>query len=131
MMFNLKSLLLAVALVCGVAAADGTHVRQPEIFPPLPDSIPAVGGWTPVRRPEVIHCGQDTTKTFWGCYNANGRILEVRAGLLPHQAWHVLEHEKVHMIFRDAGVRFEDMEQEQRIANLVADNRVLSRIAGQ
>lgn len=101
-------------------------------LPPLPDSIVSFAGWTRVHfEPGVFKCG---TVAAWGCYQYETRFMQVDTALAPSIRWQVLEHEKVHMILGDAGlragVRDDDApDVDDKIADAIANYRMLELAA--
>lgn len=89
-------------------------------LPPLPEVISLPAGSVPVTRT----AGLFEKEEAYGKCNWFTRTIEVDAEMELVAAHLTLEHERVHMIFLDAGIQFTDSVLEERICDAIALARV-------
>lgn len=72
---------------------------MPDSWPPLPRTVPGLGGRIKVLRPVQIDAGAS-----WGEWDAEHRTIKVQRSLPPRTALATLYHELVHAALDDAGL---------------------------
>jgi hypothetical protein len=89
-------------------------------LPPLPAKKSLPAGPVPVTRTPGLLEKEDS----YGKCNWFARTIEVDADMERTASHLTLEHERVHMIFLDAGIEFTDRVLEERICDAIALARV-------
>jgi hypothetical protein len=120
---------LAALLLLGLAApADGTSVaaRPAGCLPPLPDTVRSTLGPVEVRHVEALRVGD---RPAIGAFDGGLRLIYVKRGLHPAQAWQTLEHERIHLELWDAGATLADSDVEDRVADAIGAARVREMLA--
>jgi hypothetical protein len=137
--FSLAILLAIAAKIAAVprpstdvSSDTASLVMSPDSLPPLPDSIISARGWTKVHRaPGPLDCGGATDAV--GCYTYPTRTLVVATGLSRGEEWVTFEHEKIHMILGDAGLRSGERDDDDpyiddKIAETIAEYQAYARL---
>jgi hypothetical protein len=139
--FSLAFLLAFAARISHATAASAVNASpdttvlahiDPDSLPPIPDSIISVRGWTKVHRaPEPLDCGGALDAV--GCYSYPTRTLTVATGLTRGDEWVTFEHEKIHMILGDAGLRSGERDEDDpyiddKIAEAIAEYQAYARL---
>jgi hypothetical protein len=94
-----------------------TVKRKP--LPQLPRSVYFPAGRVSVKRRKGL---MESEKAF-GMFNWVKREILIDADLELNAAWLTLEHEKVHVVFIDAGIQLEEYV-EERLCDALAASRV-------
>lgn len=122
---------LTLLLVLALAFAGGSvSARSPfAALPPLPGRAPtALGDIKIERRPGPFKCGE--VEFAMGCIHYEQWRIEIQDSLALPIAWQVLYHELAHAAFKENGIEFDDAKAEDRIADAIANQRVLHMRAG-
>lgn len=94
-------------------------------LPPLPETVYSRYGPIPVVRVHAVVCGDSVASIgVIGCYMSVQRVVQIADTLDLRWQHFVLEHEKVHIAMRDVNVRFDDPNDEERVAWVVARYRI-------
>ena len=111
--------LLLPAFLC-VSLLAARSYRAP--LPPLPATVWSRNGPVTVVRVSKVVCGPLDPTTVIGCFSAsNGeRRIQIADTLTLVYATFVLMHEKAHVAAWDAGLVFDNPEDGERIANVMA-----------
>jgi hypothetical protein len=103
-----------------------TRARIPEL-PPIPESAPTAIGPIPIRRVPHLRCKGVPAS---GCFHGDGWFIEIQDSIPLTAAWQSTEHELVHEALYLNGVVFDDPRDEDKLAEIVANQRVLELRAG-
>lgn len=125
-----KSMKRAAALCClmlftPMCAPSAPAARYLDL-PPLPESVPTAIGPLPIYRSRQP-CGSDDN---FGCFNSTRWRIEIRDSTEITVQWVTLQHEIQHAAFFLAGLRFDDPKSEDKVADVVAAQKVLEMRAG-
>lgn len=112
------------ALVALLAVSSLAFSTPPAELPPLPTTIFSVLG--PIEIHVVPNLVCDGQKVI-GCYSGAQRMLAIRDSLPLITGWRVLEHERLHVINRDAGIPYTP--DEERQAEAISMYRVAEMLA--
>ena len=102
---------LALLLLAGCSA--------PSDFPVIPPYLDAPAGKIVIGKADSLL----EKREAYGESNFVKRTIALDSRLSRNTAWLTLEHERVHFILWDSGVRV-DEETEERIADVIAQSRV-------
>lgn len=94
-------------------------------LPPLPDEVLLPAGPYRVVR-AIPECEVKEGDCVYGLCDTEARIITVRPGLSRIVAHMTLEHELVHAILFDAGVRLPE-QKEEAVADAISNYRVFER----
>lgn len=112
-------------LLVFVLASSSAHVGP---LPPIPSSAPTAVGPIPIRRVMHLVCNGVPSS---GCFHGDdGPFIEVQDSIALTVAWQSLEHELVHATLYLNNIVFDDRKDEDKIAEAVANQRVLELRAG-
>lgn len=125
----MKTRLLLVPLLVPLLALSvlGAAPRRAPL-PPLPTT--AYSRYGPVRVERVVDvvCPSDSTGVTpvgtLACFSTADRRIQIVDTLDLRFATFALEHEKVHVAFRDLHVNFDDPKDEERVASIIARYRL-------
>lgn len=116
---------LTIPALLALSVLGAAPRRAP--LPPLPTTVYSRWGPVPVLRVRVVDCPDSSGATpagVIGCYTGRERRIQIADTLSLRWQHFVLEHEKVHVAFRDVNARFDDPKDEERVAWVVARYRL-------
>lgn len=115
--------LLAVPTCAQTVPADGTSVSAN--LPPIPSWAPSPLGPIRVHLVPELQCGGEPA---YGCFHYDTRLVEVRDSIPRVVQWQALHHELVHSALYHAGITFDDANEENKVADAVANQQVMEMI---
>jgi hypothetical protein len=109
---------------------DGTHVVS--AIPAFPAWVPSRYGPVPITLVHHLVCRVDGVDyPAYGCfYGAPPRHIEIEDTLSPLRKLRYLRHETFHMAIRDAGLKFDQPDDEDKVAEAVAEQAYRELRAG-
>lgn len=117
----LTGLILAALVLAGAGVCYGQEAK----LPPLPDSVPSALGWVRVLKVPNLQCQSSSGPVdAYGCFSSMRRVIAVRDSMPLIMSWVSLEHERKHLEFFDAGVRFENPAYEDMLCRVLSVARV-------
>jgi hypothetical protein len=121
---------LAVLPTCAsvpqMTPADGTMVARLPL-PEFPKWVPTQKGVVPVVLVKHLHCNG---LPAYGCYLYAPPTIQVEDTLPAWLRWKILRHEIVHAAIHNAGLSFDNRDEENMIADAMALQQIGEMLSG-